>query len=413
MKSIISSLILAVASLATARDIHVGTDAPNIAAAIKAAGPGDTIHLQPITYHDYAGFYAKKGEPGRPITLDGHGAVLEGSDPLDPAAWTEISPGLFKNDDLMRVDDAVIGRWFFVWNGRMNHMGRTSKGRCPPLKAVEELQPGEWTFIKDPSREKPPSRQIFGTFYVKLPPGQKLADANIRAPVRSAGVQMGGENAWLVIKNLTATHPYNDGFNIHGDCRDVVFENIRAIECGDDGISAHETAQYRVDGFVSIGNSTGITDTVAAQTSYNRVFIADCIGFDLFFLDKGRYAITNAIVLSSAQNPVSTTGREDGDCRLTMENVFLRRLSKPNEAAISARSTVTAKRCTFEDLTFKVTGTADWQSCIINGTPVPDATATGADLAAILATFSDDMRKLAAAHGISIPGERTASSSNP
>src|SRR6187399_2320363 len=104
MKSVIASIILAVATAAAARDIHVGADAPNIAAAIKAALPGDTIHLQPITYHDYAGFYAKKGEPGRPITLDGHGAVLEGSDPLDPAAWTEISPGLFKNDDLMRLD---------------------------------------------------------------------------------------------------------------------------------------------------------------------------------------------------------------------------------------------------------------------------------------------------------------------
>jgi hypothetical protein len=413
MKSIISSIILAVATVAAARDIHVGTDAPNIAAAIKAAQPGDTIHLQPITYHDYAGFYGKKGEPGKPITLDGHGATLEGSDPLDPATWTEVSPGLFKNDNLMRLDDAVIGRWFFVWNGKMNHMGRTSKGKGEPLKPVNELQPGEWTFVKDPSREKPPSRQIYGTFYVKLPPGQKLADANLRAPVRSAGVQMAGENAWLVIKNLTATHPYNDGFNIHGDCRDVVFENIRAIECGDDGISAHETAQYRVDGFVSIGNSTGITDTVAAQTSYNRVFIADCIGFDLFFLDKGRYTLTNAIILSSAQNPFTTTGRDDGDCRLTMENVFLRRLCKPNEGTIALRSFVTGKDCTFENLSFKIAGKAEWDHCAIDRSADAGNPLDGAHLNAILASFSDDMRKLVAAHGIGVLGERPATSTNP
>jgi hypothetical protein len=59
------------------RDIHVGTDTKTIAGAIKKAQPGDTIHLQPIVYHDYAGFYAKQGEPGKPITLDGHGATLE------------------------------------------------------------------------------------------------------------------------------------------------------------------------------------------------------------------------------------------------------------------------------------------------------------------------------------------------
>ncbi|MCX6848028.1 MAG: hypothetical protein NTY98_03825 [Verrucomicrobia bacterium] len=265
-------VLLLIATCANARDIHVGKDVPTIAHAIKAALPGDVIHLEPKVYRDYAGFYNKKGEPGKPITLDGHGATLEGSDPLDPTQWTEVSPGLFSNANLIaRNDDAIIGRWFFLWNGQMQHMGRTSKGRSAPLKKTEELQPGEWTFVKDPSREKPPSKQVYGTFYLKLPAGQKLADANIFAPMRSAGVQFSGDNAHLIIRNLTATHPYNDGFNIHGDCREVVFENI---------------------------------------------------GFDLFFLDEGRYTLTNALVISSAQNPLSITGRTTGDCRMQMKNVF-------------------------------------------------------------------------------------------
>jgi hypothetical protein len=412
MKTVLSSIFVSLTVLAFGRDIRVGTDAPTIDAAIKMSQPGDTIHLQPIVYREYAGFYGKKGEPGKSITLDGHGATLEGSDPLDPAAWAEVSPGLFKNDNLMRLDDAVIGRWFFLWNGKMNHMGRTSKGKSAPLKPVQELQPGEWTFVKDPSREKPPSRQIYGSFYIKLPAGQKLADADIRAPVRSAGVQMAGDNAWLVIKNLTATHPYNDGFNIHGDCREVVFENIRAIECGDDGISAHESAQYRVDGFVSIGNSTGICDTGTAQTSYRRVFIADCLGFDLFFLDKGRHSLTNAIILSSALNPFLTTGRTDGDCRLFMENVYFRRLVKPHEGSIATNSTVTGARCTFEDLTFKVTGTTNWKQCVINGIPTPEPNGTGADFRGILASFDEDLRQLAIARGAMVPNESATSASN-
>src|SRR6185436_11469305 len=137
-------------------------------------------------------------------------------------------------------------------------------------------------------------------FYLKLPPGQKLADAGILAPVRSAGVQFSGDNRHLVIRNVTATHVYNDGYNIHGHCEDVLFENIRAIECGDDGISAHETAQYRVKGFIAIGNSTGICDTGASVTSYDRVFIRDCLGAEVMFLDTGRYTLRNAVVLSSA-----------------------------------------------------------------------------------------------------------------
>lgn len=385
--------LLTLCPLLHARDIHVGKEAPTIHAAIKMAMAGDTIHLEPKVYHDYAGFYGKKGEPGKPITLDGHGATLEGSDPIDVAQWKEVSPGLFENADLLlRLDDAVIGRWFFLFDGRMQLMGRTSKGRSAPLKRPEELLQGEWTFVKDASREKPPSKQIFGSFFIKLAPGRRLAEANIRAPMRSAGVQFSGGNAHLVIKNLTATHPYNDGINIHGDCRDVVFENIKAIECGDDGISAHESAEYRVDGFVSIGNSAGICDTGTAKTGYNRVFIADCIAFDLYFLDKGRYSLTNALVLSSAQNALVTTGRADGDCRLTMENVLIRRLAEPRQANIAANSSLTASSCTFESMELQGAGKISLENCKANGKGQPDGSDTGADAEAITQALGDEIR---------------------
>ncbi len=381
---------------AAARDIHVGKDqdAPTIVHAIKAAQPGDTVHLEAKVYHEYAGFYGKKGESGKPITLDGHGATLEGSDPIDPTQWTEVAPGLFANDHLVaRNDDAIIGRWFFLCNGQMNHMGRTSKGRSAPFKKPEVLEPGEWTFVKDTSREKPPSKQIYGSFYLKLPAGQKLADAAIRAPVRSAGVQFGGENAHLVIKNLTATHPYNDGFNIHGDCRDVVFENIAAIECGDDGISAHESAQYRVDGFVSIGNSTGITDTGTAQTSYKNIFLAKNIGFDLYFLDEGRYTLTNALVISTAQHPLSITGTAKGECVMQMRNVFIRRVAEPRMGSVALRAVLEARHCTFEGMDVKVAGSAIWDGCLINGKAFPEGGhADGADLKELMKLMPKDFK---------------------
>lgn len=387
-------VLLILLSPLSAKDIHVGGDTPTIAQAIKQARPGDTIHLQPIVYRDCAGFHGIHGEPGQPITLDGHGATLEGSDPIDPARWREVSPGLFANDDLIaRNDDAILGRWFFLWNGRMNHMGRTSKGKRAPFKKPQDLQPGEWTFVKDPSREKPPSRQVYGAFWLKIAPGQRLGDAKIFAPMRSAGVQFSGDNAHLVIRNLTATHVYNDGFNIHGDCRDVLFENIRAIECGDDGISAHETAEYRVDGFVSIGNSTGITDTVAARTSYHRVFLADNIAYDLFFLDDGRYRLTNAIILSSAQNPFVVTGREDKHCRLELDNVLLRRVgAHSSPAQVQRTATLAAARFTIENLPVDWRGEVQLEDCLINGKSQPHAGAKGADLRAILESFGSGMR---------------------
>ena len=357
--------LLALTLSGQARDIRVGEDVKTIAAAIKLAQPGDTIHLQPIVYRDYAGFYAKKGEPGKPITLDGHGATLEGSDPLDAQKWTEVSPGLFEAKDLLpRLDDAILMRWFFLWDGKMNHMGRTSKGKKAALKKAEDLQPGEWTFMQDRARDKLVANQIFGSFFVRLPAGQKLADAHIFVPVRSAGVQFSGANAHLVIRNITATHPYNDGFNIHGDCRDVVFENIRAIECGDDGISAHESAEYRVDGLISIGNSTGITDTGTAQTSYRRVFLADNLAFDLYFLNAGRYAVTDAVVLSTAEHALQVVAGKDQQSELRLDNVLIRRGGPAGSALIAKDATLFARRFTIEGDKLKADG--KW---VFDGTP--------------------------------------------
>jgi hypothetical protein len=148
-----------------------------------------------------------------------------------------------------------------------------------------------------------------------------------------------------------------------------------------------------VDGFVSIGNSTGICDTGTAQTSYTNLFLARNVAFDLYFLDDGRYSITNALVLSSAQNPLTTTGRENGDCRLALDNVLLRRLVEPRTGIIARNSTVTGKRCTFENLDFKVGGSASWENCRINGKAVPEGSAaSGADVKGLLKLTPLDFR---------------------
>ena len=370
-----------------ARDIHVGRDFPTIALAIQAAQPGDTVHLEPKVYHEYAGFQNRKGEPARPITLDGHGATLDGSEPLDPAKWSEVEPGLFAADELLpSLSSSVLGRWYFLFDGQMQRMGRTSKGRSPAFKTPEQLQAGEWTFVREPEREKPDSKRIYGRFYIRLKPGQTLAQAGIRLPVRTNGVQLSGETAHLVIRNVTATHVYNDGFNIHGDCRDVVFENIRAIECGDDGISAHETAEYRVDGLVCIGNSTGITDIGHSKTRYHRVFLARNIGYDLFFTDSGSYVLSQVLVHSSAQNPLVVRGRENSRCRVSLEQVHIKRLVEPRLAVVAENAELEARACTFEDLDLQVTGSAVLDNCQVNGRSVPaDRPATGAgELSALL-----------------------------
>ena len=69
-------LLIIDGAIATARDLHVDATSGNdqndsgsqpvktIAAAIRLARPGDTIHLRPETLRDWAPFFDKSGEPG-------------------------------------------------------------------------------------------------------------------------------------------------------------------------------------------------------------------------------------------------------------------------------------------------------------------------------------------------------------
>ena len=347
----------------------VGKPVKTIARAIKLAQPGDTIHLTPGTYFESADLSNKHGLPDKPITLDGHGAVLDGSEPVRAADWEALGNGMFRKVKLIpRMDAAILGRWFFLWNGKMNHMGRTSKGPSLPLKKPEELLPDEWTYV-----------QPEDAFYLRLAADQGLDAAHIRYPLRSSAVIESGGGSHLVVRNITGTHVYNDGYNIHGSERACVFENIAAIECGDDGFSAHEDAECEIDGFVSIGNSTGLCDTVSSITHYRNVFIKDCLGYDIFFIGDSPHSMENVLVESIAHRTLEIAQHTDrpqsGPSTVTLRNVLIRRMhDKAGDIRVSKNAKLSTERCTFLGLDITVTpgGELTLNRCRIAGEPKPN-----------------------------------------
>ena len=347
-----------------------------IARAVSLAQPGDTVDLAPATYYESVNLGNKQGLPGQPITVDGHGAVIDGSDPVVAAEWESLGGGLFRKSGVLPgANRSYLSRWYFIWNGRMNRMGRTSKGPSAPLKKVEELLPDEWTYV-----------EAEDAFYLKLPEGQKLEEANIRCPNRANGVSLSRTGAHLVIRNLTCTHVYNDGYNVHGDQVDTVFENIAAIECGDDGFSAHETGECRIDGFTSMGNSTGLCDIGSSVTHYKNVFISGCHGHDIFFIGDTAHSMENVLVESSAASAITigqgTLRPELAPCVVTFKNVLCRRApGLPGALKVNANSQLDVQQSTFIGLETQVLGTGrlSLTGSVISEvvSPLPGADAAG------------------------------------
>lgn len=193
-------------------------------------------------------------------------------------------------------------------------MGHYTKAPgAKPLKRPEDLLPGEWTIVNP----EPADRAAHNLeYYVRLLEGEKtLAYGNWEEPVRGSGVEIAAacnpktcdgrrgssmdcteaHCGHLVFKNIIAMHVWNDGFNIHGNVRDLHFENIAAIECGDDGISAHEAVSMDVKNYVSIRNSTGICHIKKAATRHENVFVEGRLGVDFFPCDSTVTILTDAL----------------------------------------------------------------------------------------------------------------------
>jgi hypothetical protein len=254
-------------------------------------------------------------------------------------------------------------------NGRLNRMGHCSKGRSLPFKAPADLDAGEWTYQEKDEH----------AYFIKIDPGRTLASYAIRVPTRLNGTQIWGNASHIVIRNVTARHALNDGFGLSSGfglrdkIRDIVYEEIKALECCDDGMSAHADCELRVDGFEVDGCATGVANVGASVI--DRLVTRNVFGVDLFFLG-GKHIVRNSTIrahgnvaavqlytlfgnaawLASPQHGALYEGWDR--CVLRMENVFVdgSRMpgGEPGKILVADRSSLEAERTTLSRLSMIV-----------------------------------------------------------
>ncbi len=387
LSRVLLSILMAAGTSLAASDFYVDTlkgldsndglseKAPfkTIANALSKAGAGDTVYLSPgqivkeeIVIKKY------KGDPARPLVIDGRGATIYGCGALDKSKWESLGNGLFRHKTLLmdmkanpafglfKEGDGLLVRFFFVIDGQMQRMGRKCKGTCKPFKKVEELQVGEWTFVKDES-----------SFVVKLAVDD-LSKASIEMPLIMNGVSISGSpNNGITIRNLNVTRVLNDGFNIHGASTALRFENVSSIECGDDGISAHEKCEFVLDRFYASKNATGICNIGSSVCDMSNLYLDGNIGFELYSMESAVFRLKDSYIDATVtENPIRVIGdpKKNIFSRMDIENtLFVNRSGASKKALNSASCVLNFKKCSLIGISPEIYGISDVQSSLFAG----------------------------------------------
>lgn len=161
--------------------------------------------------------------------------------------------------------------------------GRLSNS--PDFPEAKDLKPGEFRFdnIED---TKEGWLTVCG------------ATKNLEWSVRPNGVATSGKSKDVTIRDLNTRHALNDGFNVHGDCVDFLFENVSGHDCFDEGFSAHDTCICKIVNGRFWGNENGIADVNQALTSYKKCLFRDNVNTDVLLWGK-RHHLEDCIIVNT------------------------------------------------------------------------------------------------------------------
>ena len=300
--------------------------------ATKHLKAGDVLNLAAGSFFRESLVIRASGTAAKPIVVRGNGAVVSGLHPIDAAKWESKGSDLwFQSSD--RCWGALRPRVFIG--------DEMISVQIPP----QELKPGTATWRRE--------GVYFRAESGKSPQDYALLGAVGRSKAEHSGVLIDGRS-YVTIENLAAQHFPNDGFNVHGICRGLVFKNIVARHNGDDGFSIHDDVCATVIGLHSHHNDYGIQDVGFSQTIVTGAILEEnrLCGFDEH---DGIRILRDSVVRANGRRQIGMHSSKDADKTVSPSMRFLSaylenvKVECGGEEAIFVEDDVTlvAKKCTF------------------------------------------------------------------
>ncbi|MDZ4403388.1 MAG: right-handed parallel beta-helix repeat-containing protein [Prosthecobacter sp.] len=234
------------------------------------------------------------GTAEKPAVFDGKGMIIDLGIDITAHDWIKdgdvwSSRGPLKNHP--PVDDEQRAGLFIDEVPLRITRDREAEKKSGVAKKVifaapEALQPGQMGWSED------------GSLYFRWPKEKKPGEAHIFQPPPGLASGVVIACSHITVRNVTAMHAANDGFNIHGNRVGIRLENVKALSNGDEGISAHETVQMDVvDSEIAWNGSAagGVADVNDSVTTYTNCELHHNVNA-AFLFDGKAHRVTNCVM---------------------------------------------------------------------------------------------------------------------
>ena len=184
-----------------------------------------------------------RGSPGRPLVIDGGGAILDGTVRAAPGAWHH------HRDEVFAMRPRRLAYQQLFHDGRpLKHVKLASWS-----PAVPHLEPMEWTLLA-------------GRIYLRVEPDRLPADYSLRHAGLQTGVSL-YNTEHVRIERLIVQGFQQDGINVHDTVRHCQIIDVQCRANGRSGISIggasrvqiseascydNGRAQLRVEGYANV-----------------------------------------------------------------------------------------------------------------------------------------------------------------
>lgn len=260
---------------------------------LACAATAQEVRRTPLTLKD-------GGTPDKPAVFDGKGMIIDLGIDITNHDWEKqgdvwTSRGPFDKHPV--VEDVQRAALFIeevpmqITRDRAAEQKTGEKGKVI-FVAPEALQPGQMGFKAD------------GSLYFRWPAGKTPGTSKIFLPPAGLASCVNIACSYLTVKNITALHAANDGFNIHGNRLGIRLENVKALSNGDEGISAHETVQMDVvDSEIAWNGSSagGVADVNDSITTYTHCELHHNLGAAFSFAGKS-HRVTHCLIHHQARD---------------------------------------------------------------------------------------------------------------